>query len=159
LKSWFCSTVHVPLSLAADFVGCGSAAVTGTNVGVAAGAVLAAAALLAALDVAAALLLAEAVVLAVPALLADAVVAAEVVAALLAVVVAGALVVVAAELVAAVVGAAEEVLAVPAETVPLLVDAVLALPHAARRGTAAASKLALRIDLRVIERLDPTSTS
>jgi hypothetical protein len=158
LKSWFCSTVHVPLSLAADFVGCGSAAVTGTNVGVAAGAVLAAAALLAALDVAAALLLAEAVVLAVPALLADAVVAAEVVAALLAVV-AGALVVVAAELVAAVVGAAEEVLAVPAETVPLLVDAVLALPHAARRGTAAASKLALRIDLRVIERLDPTSTS
>jgi hypothetical protein len=135
------------LSLAADFAGCGNAAVTGTKVGVAAGAD---ALPLAALDVAVALvlagavLLAEAVVLAVPALLA---------------VVAGAPVVGAAELVTAVVGAAELLVAAPAETVPLLVLAVLALPHAAKRGTAAANTLALRIDLRVIEGLNPTSSS
>jgi hypothetical protein len=147
--------------LAADFAGCGNAAVTGTKVGVAAGTEalpLADAVLLAALVLAGAVLLADAVVLAVPALLADAVVAADVVPALVAVV-AGAPVVGAAELVTAVVGAAELLVAAPAETVPLLVLAVLALPHAARRGTAAASTLALRIDLRVIEGLDPTSSS
>ncbi|HEV7214389.1 MAG TPA: hypothetical protein VGP33_04625 [Chloroflexota bacterium] len=132
---------------------------TGTNVGVAAGAVLAT---LAALDVAGALVLAaavlptEEVVLAAATLPADDVIAAVVVAAVL-VVVEAALLADAAELVTAVVAA--ELDPVTAATVPLLVVAVLVVPQAAKRGTAAASTLALSTDLRVIEAFESTASS
>ncbi|MGI8912577.1 MAG: hypothetical protein ACR2JY_02110, partial [Chloroflexota bacterium] len=133
---------------------------TGTNVGVAAGAVLAA---LAALDVAGALVLAaavlpdEVVVLAAATLPVDDVVAADVVAAVLAVVGAALLAEVAALVTAVVVAA--ELDPVTAATVPLLVVAVLVVPQAARRGTAAASTLALSTDRRVIEAFESTASS
>ncbi len=139
-KSWSCNTVHLPLTLAEDLAGVGKAAVTGTNVGVGAGAELAA------LDVAALAVLLEATLL--DATLPD---AALLGAALLAADGAALVVAAAAELL----GAAELEAALAADGALLAavcaddVEPVDACPpQAARSGTAAASTLARRTSRR-----------
>lgn len=127
----------MPLIFAVDLVGVGKAAVTGTNVGVGAGAELAAALELATLDVAALAALLEATLL-------EAVVLAAALlgAALLAADEAALVVAAAAELLGAALLAAGALLAALCEAEVVVDDDCP--PHAARSGTAATSTLARR---------------